>query len=154
MNATHKHDHDISDGDYLNSLLGSQIAAVETYDLAMVKVEDPRLLADLQTIREEHVQAEILLREKILQLGGEPVEASEPWGACAAAISGNANAMGPATALAALLQGEEHAINEFEDTLKHEHMDSGCKNLIRAVLLPTSRKHIAELNRLMGGMNS
>ena len=152
MNATHEHGHDVSDIDCLNSLLGYQLAAVETYDMAMLKVEDPHILADLQSIREEHTQAEILLREKVLQLGGEPIEACEPWGACAAAVSGQENVKGPATALAALLQGEEHAINEFEDALKREYMNSECKNLIRGKLLPTSQKHVAELNRLMGGM--
>jgi hypothetical protein len=153
MNATSEHDHSITDIETLNSLLRCQLAAVETYDRAIGKLEDAHVLTDLQSIREEHLQAEILLREKILQLGGEPVDASEPWGACAAAITGTEKVMGPATALAALRQGEEHSINEFEDSLKHENMTVECKNLIRSNLLPTSRKHVAELNRLMGGMS-
>jgi hypothetical protein len=153
MNTLHEHEPAISDIDTLNSLLRCQLAAVETYDQAMHKFDDSHVLADLQTIRQEHIDAEILLREKVLQLGGEPVEASGPWGACAAASSGEANVIGPATALAALRQGEEHAINEFEDTLKHENVNLDCKNLIRTNLLPISRKHVAELNRLMGGMN-
>jgi hypothetical protein len=153
MNTLHEHDPAISDIDTLNSLLRCQLAAVETYDQAMHKFDDSHVLADLQTIRQEHIDAEILLREKVLQSGGEPVETSGPWGACAAAISGEANVIGPATALAALRQGEEHAINEFEDTLKHENVNLDCKNLIRTNLLPISRKHVAELNRLMGGMN-
>jgi len=153
MNTLHEHEPAISDLDTLNSLLRCQLAAVETYDQAMHKFDDSHVLADLQTIRQEHIDAEILLREKVLQLGGEPVETSGPWGACAAAISGEANVIGPATALAALRQGEEHAINEFEDTLQHENVNLDCKNLIRTNLLPISRKHVEELNRLMGGMN-
>lgn len=153
MNATNEQNHSISEIDTLNCLLRGELAAVETYDRAIIKFEDPHLLNDLQSIREEHIHAEILLREKVLQLGGEPVEVSEPWGACNAAITGVEKVMGPATALAALRQGEEHSINEFEDSLKHENINLDCKNLIRSNLLPTSRKHVAELNRLMGGMS-
>jgi len=137
--------------DMLNSLLRGQLSAVETYDQAVIRFEDPRLLADLQTIREEHIEAEILLREKVLQMGGEPVDTSGPWVTCTAAFSGETGATGPATALAALRQGEEHSINALEDSLKHENINLDCKNLIRTNLLPTGRKHVAELNRLMGG---
>jgi hypothetical protein len=153
MNSTKEHDRSINEIDTLNSLLLCQLAAVETYDRAIDKFEDHHVLADLQAIREEHLQAEILLREKVLESGGEPVAASEPWGACTAAITGAEKVMGPATALAALRQGEEHSINEFEDSLKHENLNLDCKNLIRSNLLPTSRKHVAELDRLMGGMS-
>ncbi len=153
MKTTYDPGHSITDIDALNSLLRCQMAAVESYDLAINKYEDPHILTDLQSIREEHLQAEILLREKVLQMGGEPVETSEPWGTCSAAVIGTDKATGPATALAALKQGEEHSINEFEDSLNSERVSADCKQLVRANLLPISRKHVAELNRLMGGMS-
>lgn len=153
MSTSNANGHAISDIETMNSLLRCQLAAVETYHQAMLKFEDPHVLTDLQTIQQEHVEAEILLREKVLELGGNPVDASGPWGACAAAIGGEANVLGPATALAALRQGEEHSINELEDTLTHEEMHPDCKNLIRSNLIPTSRRHVAELDRLMGGMS-
>jgi len=152
MNTSNDFDHEISEVETLNSLLGYQQAAVETYDKALLKLEDPHVLADLHMIREEHAQAETLLRQKVQELGGKPIEASGPWGACAAAITGEENTIGVATALAALRQGEEHSINEFEDTLRHEDINPDSKNLIRSQLLPAGRKHVAELNRLMGGM--
>ena len=152
MNTSNGFEHEIPEVEMLNSLLRCQQAAVVTYDEALHKVEDPHVLADLHTIREEHAQAETLLRQKVQELGGNPTEASGPWGACAAVITNGENALGLATALAALRQGEEHSINEFEDTLKHDDMNPNCKNLIRSQLLPATRKHVAELNRLMGGM--
>lgn len=151
MNATHQNEHSTTDIETLNSLLHCQLAAVETYDRAMVKSEDPHIVAELQTIREEHLMAEIVLREKVTQLGGAPVDASEPWGTCSAAIDTGEKVMAPATVLAALLQGEEHSVNEFEDALQHENLDLDCKILIRTNLLPNSRKHVTILNRLMGG---
>jgi Domain of unknown function (DUF2383) len=153
MNTASEHDHEVAGStDILNSLLQGQLAAVETYDQALIRFEDPHLLADLQLIREEHVQAEILLREKVLELGGEPVDFSGPWASCTAALAGETKATGPATALAALRQGEEHSVNELEEALKHENINFDCKDLIRISLLPTIRKHVADLNRLMGGM--
>jgi hypothetical protein len=150
MSPTNEHEHSISEIDTLNSLLRGQLAAVETYDQAINKFEDPQLLADLQAIREEHLEAEIILREKVLELGGEPVDAAGPWQTCAAAMAGESKSMGLATALAALQQGEEQSINELEDSL-HQEMNNDSKNLIRSNFLPQGRKHVEDLNRLMGG---
>jgi hypothetical protein len=153
MNTASEHDHEVAASlDILNSLLRGQLAAVESYDQALIRFEDPHLLADLQSIREDHIQAEILLREKVLELGGEPVDFSGPWTSCTAALSGETKATGPATALAALRQGEEHSVNELEETLKHENVNFDCKDLIQISLLPPVRKHVVELNRLMGGV--
>jgi len=152
MNAVNDHPSATCDVDALNTLLRDQLAAVETYDRAMSKFEDHHVLADLQQIREEHARAMVQLRDKVIQFGGEPCEASGPWDACAAAIAGPAQIIGPATALAALRQGEEHAINEFDDVLKNDNVNPECKNLIRADLLPRGRNHVEDLNRLMGGM--
>jgi hypothetical protein len=153
MKTTHDPGNSATDIDALNSLLLGQMAAVESYDLAINKFEDPHILTGLQSIREEHLQAEIQLREKVLQMGGGPVETSEPWGACSAAITHTEKVACPATALAALKQGEEHSINEFEDSLKNESISANCKQVVQTNLLPTGRKHVAELNRLMGGMS-
>ncbi len=140
------------DTDALNSLLRGELSAVETYDQAMDKFEDQHILADLHKMRERHAHAVLLLREKVARFGGEPPEGSGPWGAFAAAITGTAKVFGPATALSALRQGEEHGINEYEDALKNEDVNPECKDMIRADLLPKCRGHVEELNRLMGGM--
>jgi hypothetical protein len=151
MSTSNLSDHAPPEVDTLNTLLRCQLAAVESYDRALHRFEDSHILSDLQTIREEHAQAQNLLREKVVELGGEPAAPTGPWGACAAALSEESNDLGPATALAALRQGEEHSLNEFEDTLRHDDLNGDFKNLIRSKLLPTGRKHVAELNRLMGG---
>jgi len=140
------------DTDTLNCLLRGQLSAVETYDRAMEKLEDQHVLADLHRIREEHARAASLLREKVIQFGGMPVESPGPWSAFTAVTTDAGQGIGPATALCALRQGEEHVINEDEDSLKHEDVNAECKNLIRTELLPNGRNQVAELNRLMGGM--
>lgn len=140
------------DTDALNALLRGELSAVETYEQAMEKFEDQHILTDLQKIHEQHAHAAQALRERVAHFGGEPSAGSGPWGAFAAAITGTAKVIGPATALCALRQGEEHGINEYEGALKNEEVDSECKEIIRSDLLPKSRWHVEELNRLMGGM--
>jgi len=140
------------DTDALNSLLRGELSAVETYDQAMTKFEDPTVLTDLLEIREAHAHAGVRLREQVVRFGGTPSNSSGPWGTFAAAVTGTAKVLGPGTALAALKQGEEHGINEYDEALANEDVNPECKELIRADLLPRCRRHVAELDRLMGGM--
>ena len=152
MNATHNHPRGASDTDALTALLRGELSAVETYDQGTGKFEDQTVLADLRQIREEHAHAVGVLRAKVVESGGEPPESSGPWGAFASAVTGAAKALGPATALSALRQGEEHGINEYEDVLRNPDVSPECKDAIRGELLARSRRHVDELNRLMGGM--
>jgi hypothetical protein len=152
MAHTNPHPAGTCDTDALNSLLRGELSAVETYDQAMSKFEDPTVLADLQKIREEHARAGVRLREQVVRFGGNPSESSGPWGTFAAAVTGAAKAFGPGTALSALKQGEEHGINEYEEALDNADVNPECKNLIRNDLLPRCRRHVTELDRLMGGM--
>lgn len=132
----------------LTCMLRTELAAADSYAQAMQNFEEPRLLSDLENMREEHLWAQTELREKITRMGGELVDSPGPWSTCAAVTGG---VPGAATALAALKQGEEQAINQFEDSLRRDDLDADCKNLIRTHLLSDSRKHVEELNRLMMG---
>jgi demethoxyubiquinone hydroxylase (CLK1/Coq7/Cat5 family) len=140
------------DTDALNSLLRSELSAVETYDRAITKIEDQTVLADLQKTREDHAHAARVLREKVVRFGGRPAESGELWAAFASAVSGEAKVLGPATALSALRSGEEQGVNEYEDALDNEAIHPDCKDVIRTDLLPRCKRHVEELNRLMGGM--
>ena len=73
------------------------------------------------------------------------------WAAFASALTG-AKVVGPATALAALRQGEEHGASEYEAALE-SGVPADCQRLIRTDLLPACRRHAEDLNRLLGGMN-
>jgi len=150
--ATAPSSHD-ANCDTINTLLLGELAAVETYDQAMEKLEDQHILADLERFREEHARAVRVLREQIVNHGGEPVECTGPWGAFAAVVAGTEHIGSPATALLALRQGEEHGINGCEDALGNEAVAFECKEAIRTELLPRLRGHVEELNRLMGGMS-
>ena len=152
MNATIDHPHGC-DTDAINVLLRGEMSAVETYTNALGKFDDQLVIADLQKVRDEHSRAVRELRDHVLQFGGRPAESTGPWGTFTAAVTTAAKAIGPATVLAALRQGEEHGISEYESALENEHIHPDCHRMIRVDLLPACRKHVEELNRLLGGMD-
>jgi rubrerythrin len=154
MNGTPRSSGDGHCTDTLNTLLRSELSAVEAYEKAMARLEDQQVLADLHTIRDEHARAGELLRERVTDRGAEPSDRTGPWSTVAAAVAGTSGMISPTTALWALCQGEQHAINEYEDALKHDGLDADGKQAIRRELLPLLRKHVDELNRLMGGSDA
>jgi len=141
------------DTDALNSLLRGEMSAVETYTQALGKFDDLLVIADLQKIRDEHSRAVRELRDSVIRFGGHPSESTGPWGAFTSAVTATAKAVGPATVLAALRQGEEHGISEYESALENEDIGLECHQIIRTDLLVVCQKHVDELNRLLGGMN-
>lgn len=135
----------------LNALLQTEQAAVETYTQAIALFEDPAVITELQKVRDDHRRAERELRECFVLMGAAPASGSGLWPAFAAAGAPGAKALGCATVLAALRQGEEYALGCYEDALAHEDIHPECHRVIGGDLLPSSRKHIDELNRLLGG---
>jgi hypothetical protein len=139
------------DTDALNELLRGEISAVETYDQAIAKFEAQPLASDLRHIRDEHQHAVVALRERVATFGGTPAEGSGVWGAFAAAVTGTAELVGPATVLAALKQGEIQGTNDYGSALQNEDIDPGCKDMIRSDLLPKCQAHVTDLDRLLAG---
>ena len=136
------------DANALAALLRCELAAVATYDEAMEKFEDPHALDDLQKIREDHARAVDLLRDTVARNGGRDVESPGPWPSFEAAVGD----MSRAVAFAALKQGEQHSVNEYELALENNDLNPECKALIRSELLPRDREHVERIDRLMGGM--
>ena len=151
--STTMHDPFTCDTQALNTLLRGEMAAVETYTQALGTSDDQEMIADLQKIRDEHSRSVRVLRDQVVRFAGTPSESPGPWGAFASAVTGVAKVIGACSALAALRQGEEHGISEYEAAMENEDINPECHHLIRTDLMPTCRKHVEELNRLLGGMN-
>ena len=143
--------HDHCDLDAMNSLLRGELSAVETYDQAIGTFQQVSSGSELHKIRDDHQQAAAALRERVSHFGGTPSEGSGAWAPFASAVTGAAEMIGPATVLSALKKGEEHGINDYESALKNPDIAPGCKDLIRAALLPRCRAHVADLDRIMAG---
>jgi len=133
----------------LDSLLRGEISAIETYEQALPKFEGTAHQQSLTTIRDDHAAATQTLREHVQRFDGEPSTGSGPWGAFTAVVTGAAKLIGPQSVLAALKQGEEHGISQYEKSLEADGLSPECKNLVRSDLLPRCREHVAQLDSLI-----
>lgn len=107
--------HDI---DQLNSFLRGELSAVETYDQALDKIEDNRINDSLREVRQSHDRRADLLRQRIVQLGGEPASGSGLWGGFVKLVEGGAATFGVSSAIAVLEEGEDHGRDDYRADLK------------------------------------
>lgn len=121
--------------DHLNSFLRGEISAVETYRMALDKLDAQsparaELVANLAS-HEDRVQ---MLRAAIIQCGGEPATSSGPWGVFAKTVEGGARLLGDKTAIAALEEGEDHGLKDYKGDIEDLELDQ--RNLVTSRLLP------------------
>jgi uncharacterized protein (TIGR02284 family) len=124
----------------LNSFLRGEISAVETYQMALDKVENisgvrDQLLVNLKS----HQDRVMMLQDAIRQCGGEPVTSSGPWGVFAKAVEGGAKVFGKKAAISALEEGEDHGLEDYREELDDEDLDVEWKTLLRDRLLPAQQ---------------
>lgn len=131
------------------SLAKGELAAVETYRMALAKFPAGRSAKELRRIVREHADAARLLREWNLDLDPAPPDAPGLWGAFAAAVEGAAQMFGETAALKALKEGEEHGVRRFREALDDERVGAEVKELICGVLLPRTWSHVSALERLL-----
>jgi len=142
----------IHDSETLNHLLQGEVSAVETYTQAMNRFDDLEVISELQAVRDEHSRAVRALRDQIIKLGAAPAENSGAWSTFNVAGLDTIEAIGPATVLAVLCQGEEHGLREYEAALDRDDLQFESQRLIRTRLLPGCRSYVEKLNALLGGM--
>ncbi|MEK7952392.1 DUF2383 domain-containing protein [Luteolibacter soli] len=142
MNATHECI------DVCNSLLRGELSAIETYGQALEKFENDTERSTLRAIQNDHQHSAARLREHLVDMGAEPATDSGAWGAFAKAVEGTAKMLGESPALAALQQGEEHGVDEYEEALRNKDVMDEIKTVIRQQLLPPLSEHVAALERL------
>jgi uncharacterized protein (TIGR02284 family) len=137
----------------LNSLLRGEIAAAETYKMAIDKVADnggSTIVSAglLREIQEEHGRAAQGLRDRIRELGGEASDSSGAWGAWAKTVQGTMNFFGDASALKSLKEGEEHGLKDYQEAV--DDIDATTAQLISNQLIPAQQRHINLLDQLIG----
>ena len=137
------------DVEYLDSILRGELAAIETYDQVLEKFQGKLTSTDLIKVRDEHKEHITLLNQQIVKFGGTPSTTSGTWGTFTGAVTSVAKLIGPETALAALKQGEEHGIGQYEKALERKDLSAETMATIRTKLLPQSQSHVASLNRII-----
>jgi hypothetical protein len=121
--------------DQLNSFLRGEISAVETYRIAIDRLDkNSTARGELTTCMRSHQERVDLLRGQIRALGGEPAEKSGPWGVFAKAFEGGAALLSDKVSISALEEGEDHGLKDYRTDL--DDLDATTRSLVTAELLP------------------
>jgi hypothetical protein len=127
--------------DQLNSFLRGELSAVETYRMALDKLDAMSpTRTEIQQCMASHQERVTALREAIIQLGGMPSDSSGPWGVFAKAVEGTAKAFGDRAAIAALEEGEDHGLRDYKGELDDADLDFQSKALLTSRLLPAQQQ--------------
>ncbi len=121
--------------DQLNSFLRGEISAVETYKMALDKLDQASTSrAKLESAKASHQERIATLTSAIRTQGGEPAEGSGPWGVFAKAVEGAAGIFGEKAAIAALEEGEDHGLDDYRaDVAK---LGPAARKIVESELLP------------------
>lgn len=119
--------------DQLNSFLRGEMAAVETYQMALDKLEKTstardELLANLKS----HQDRVMALQDAIVAAGGTPAKSSGPWGTFAKAVEGTAKTLGDKAAVSALEEGEDHGLKDYRNDLNK--LDPTCRDIVARMI--------------------
>ena len=133
----------------INDMLQGELAATETYQQALAQVENGPHVDDLRRVHVEHREAANRLRLFVRDLGGEPSQSSQTWGAFAKAVEGAAKLFGNSAALKALKAGEERGAGTYQEALTNKHLSTEFIEYLRTTLLPQTRAHIEVLERIL-----
>lgn len=126
--------------DQLNSFLRGEMSAVETYQMALDKLDRTstardELLANLKS----HQDRVIALQEAIIAIGGKPSESSGPWGSFAKAVEGTAKVLGEKATIAALEEGEDHGLKDYRG--ERDELDVETQRVVSRLLPMQQQTH-------------
>jgi bacterioferritin (cytochrome b1) len=123
----------------LNSFLRGEISAVETYRIALEKLEvGSPLRNQLEACRASHAARVNALTDKIIALGGKPADGSGPWGAMTKALEVASAVLSDKLAVATLEQGEDHGLADYrQDVAK---LAPEARDIVLDKLLPAQEE--------------
>jgi len=129
----------------LDRLLRGELAAIETYDLCLDRIEEEDTKRTLSSLRNSHSLRSEQIHNHIALLGGEPSESSGAWGALAKVLEGGASRLSTNLALEALEAGERHGIREYLDV---DDLEPETRAFVRDHLRPEQERTHAALSEL------
>lgn len=131
----------------LNSFLRGEISAVETYQLALEKIDHISTARDELLVNlKSHQDRVMMLQDAIRALGGEPATDSGPWGTFAKVVEKGAKVLGEKATIAALEEGEDHGLKDYKADLND--LDFQARELVQQKLLPEQQHTHDRLSKL------
>jgi hypothetical protein len=133
----------------LDSLLRGEIAAAETYKIAIDRMGDPAGEAELRAIQGDHGEEIRYLYARIVDRGVEPSKHSGPWGSFARLVESAATRIGDKTALRALREGEMRGLSAYQSALRDGALPYDVQMHVEETTVPRLQGHIDVLERMM-----
>jgi len=131
---------------HLNSFLRGELAAVETYRLALNKLDQSPHRALLEHCERSHAARARIIAEEVRTRGGQPSDGSGPWGTFAKLVEGSAAALGEKAAISALEEGEDHGRDDYRRDLPD--LDPGARHRIESDVIPEQNRTHAAISSL------
>lgn len=135
--------------EYFNKVLRGEISAVEAYESILSKFSDDPLHGPLSKIRNHHSDTVVKLKKHVIKKAELPDNDSGVWGAFVSSFVGTAKALGDTATLKALIEGEEHGLNQYKDMIKSSDLTAQDKDLIKSEFLPRQEEHILNLKAMV-----
>jgi len=136
---------------HLNSFLRGELAAVETYRMALNKLDHSPHRSLLEHCERSHAARVRVLAQEVRKRGGEPSDGSGPWGAFAKLVEGGAAAFGEKAAIAALEEGEDHGRDDYRRDLPD--LDPAARQTIEADVMPEQNRTHNAISSLKKSMS-
>ncbi|MEM6561282.1 MAG: DUF2383 domain-containing protein [Planctomycetota bacterium] len=134
----------------LNQFLRGENSAVETYRQAIRKLDEtdsPVIHETIARIQSDHLKAVEMISTRISHLGGTPDTTGAVWNPFTRAVNANARLFADTAAVAALMQGEQHGLDDVQTHL--DELDDESRQMVADVLIPQLDRHVDELERLI-----
>lgn len=126
--------------DQLNSYLRGEMSAVETYQMALDKLDRTSTArSELLINLKSHQDRVSSLRDAIIAIGGAPAKSSGPWGSFAKVVEGTAKVLGEKAAVAALEEGEDHGLKDY--TKDMDNVDAQCRTIVDQLIPLQQQTH-------------
>ncbi|MBA3392536.1 MAG: DUF2383 domain-containing protein [Deltaproteobacteria bacterium] len=123
----------------LNSFLRGEMSAVETYQMALDKLDDISTTRDELLVNlKSHQDRVMMLQEAVIAAGGKPATSSGPWGVFAKAVEGGAKVLGDKATIAALEEGEDHGLKDYKQDI--DQLDPNTRSIVANQLLPLQKQ--------------
>jgi len=124
--------------DQLNSFLRGELSAIETYRLALDRLDQSEFRPSLVQCTRSHEERARLLTEAILGRGGEPADSSGAWGSLVRMLERSAAALSESAAVAVLEEGEDHGRDDYLRDL--DNLEPSARQLVEFAILPEQRR--------------
>lgn len=136
-----------SNAEQLNEFLRGELSAVETYQMAVEKMDaNISLHNDLLANLKSHQDRVTMLRDSVIASGEKPSESSGPWGTLAKVVQGAAKLLGNKAAVAALEEGEDRGLQNYKEDLGE--LDPEWRDMVLEQLLPRQKETHARLSAI------